>query len=224
MSILEARGICVSYGAVRAVRDVDVHVDAGEVVALLGANGAGKTSLLSAIAGQVRSQGSVKLGGVACDGPAHRRARRGLAFVGDDRCLFPSLTVRQSMQLVRATTSDVADQFPHLATIASRRAGLCSGGEQQMLALARALASGPTVIVVDELSLGLAPRLRDELLGVLREVAAAGVAVLIVEQHVEAVLDVSDRAYLLHRGEVVDHQPATSWRGRSSDLLERILR
>ncbi|HST40295.1 MAG TPA: ATP-binding cassette domain-containing protein [Conexibacter sp.] len=223
-TVLAARGLCAGYGPVEVLRDVGVEVAAGELVALLGPNGSGKTTLLLTLAGHLRpSAGEVLFEGAAAVGPPHRRARAGLAFLGDDRHLFPSLTVRQSLHLVPGATAYAQERFPRLAGLMDRRTGLLSGGEQQMLGLARALGSGPRALVVDELSLGLAPSVREQLLADLRAAADAGMAVFVVEQNAASVLAVADRAYVLRRGAVVDHRPASAWAGRQAELAELFL-
>jgi branched-chain amino acid transport system ATP-binding protein len=223
-TVLAARGLHAGYGPVEVLRDVDVEVAAGELVALLGANGSGKTTLLLTLAGILRpTAGEVLFGGEPAHGPAHRLARAGLAFLGDDRHLFPSLTVRQSLHLVPGALECARERFPKLIDLLDRRTGLLSGGEQQMLGLARALGSGPRALVVDELSLGLAPAVREQLLADLRGAADEGMAVFVVEQNAASVLAVADRAYVLRRGSVVDHRPASAWAGRQHELGELFL-
>lgn len=204
--------LTVTYGAVTAVDRVDLEVARGEIVAVLGANGAGKTSLLEAIAGHVAHTGVIRVGERTISGPPHRRTRAGIGFVADDRCLFPSLTVRQSLRVADVELANACVLFPPLEMLARRRGALCSGGEQQMLALARAVARRPEVLIVDELSLGLAPVIRHDLLAMLRRSADEGMAILVVEQHTEAILGVADRAVLLQRGRVVGERPAADWR------------
>ena len=142
----------------------------------------------------------------------NRRAKRGVLFIGDDRQLFPSLSVEQTLRLVRRREADATEIFPELRPLVARKVALLSGGEQQMLALGRALSAGPRVIVVDELSQGLAPLIRDRLLAKLRAVADDGTTVIVVEQAVEAVLSVADRASVLSRGELVETRSAADWR------------
>jgi len=231
-ALLELQGLSAGYDGTAVVHDVDLHVDPGEVVALLGANGAGKTTTLLAVSGLVeRQRGTVTIGGVEVGGPrprlpgAVRLARSGVAHVPEDRGLFNDLTVVEHLRLGRrrgrATISDaeVYQRFPALEALAQRRAGLLSGGEQQMLALARALVSVPRLLLVDELSLGLAPLVVQGLLPVVRHVAAeTGAGVLLVEQHVGMALAVADRAYLLDRGRVAASGAATDLAAQADQL------
>lgn len=221
--VLAARSLHLGYGAVEVVHGIDLELRAGEMVAVLGPNGAGKTTLLSALAGFLRpTKGDIELFGAPFRRPAHRWARAGVSFVGDDRHVFPSLTVRQNMTLVG---KDVAalEPFPELRALAGRKAMLLSGGEQQMLALARALATRPRILIVDELSLGLAPLICRRLLAILRQAADQGTGVLVVEQSAKAAASVADRAYVLRRGEVVDTRPAAEWVGRMDELSSLFL-
>jgi branched-chain amino acid transport system ATP-binding protein len=219
--------LSAGYAGVRAVHDLDLTVEAGEVVALLGPNGAGKTTSLLTLSGVIPAMsGTASI----CDQPVrggrpHLAARNGLAFVPDDRSLFYGLSVRQNLQLaVRrrdapSALKQVLGYFPALGEILDRRAGLLSGGEQQMLAVGRALATRPKVLMIDEMSLGLAPLIVQKLLPVVRRIAAElGTAVLLVEQHVDLALEVADRAYVLDRGHVVISGRAQELRGRR-DLL-----
>lgn len=209
MSTLEARGLTLGYHGQPVVRELDLAVDAGEVVALLGANGAGKTTTLLGLSGLV----AASAGEVVLDGRSLRkvspeaRARRGLAHVPEDRALFADLTVLENLQLGqhsrRKRIDDALDRCPELRPLLDRRAGLLSGGEQQILAMARALTARPKVLLVDEMSLGLAPLIVERLLHMIEELAhETGCAVLLVEQHVEQALAVADRGYVLNRGEV----------------------
>ena len=225
---LECEGLCVGYDGVQTVHDLDLRIEPGEVTAILGPNGAGKTTTLLALAGLLRPMsGTVRLGGKPVRaGRPHLAARGGLAFVPDDRGLFYELTSRQNLRLgvrggsTKATIEEVLEYFPPLKKLLGRRAGLLSGGEQQMLAIARALATRPKVLMVDEMSLGLAPVIVQRLLPVVRQIADdTGAAVVMVEQHVDLALEVADRAYVLDRGRIVLAAESSELRGRR-DLLQ----
>jgi branched-chain amino acid transport system ATP-binding protein len=216
-------GLVGGHHGIPYVHDLDLHVDEGEIVVLVGPNGAGKTTVLSTLAGALPSLGgnAKVLGLPILDQPAHRIARRGLVFVPEDRGLFGQLTVAQNLRLRnRSRKTAIVDEtlhlFPTLASILNRRAGLLSGGEQQLLALAGAIISEPKVLLIDEMSLGLAPKIVSQLLELLRTLATSnGIAVLLVEQHVHACLAIADRGYVLNHGELVAE-------GSSEELLQKL--
>ncbi len=212
--VLQVDGLSAGYGELAAVRDLDLSVRAGEVVALLGPNGAGKTTTLLTIAGELSPlAGRVSYLGRSEQSPLHRRVRTGLGFVPEERSVFHSLTVGANLRLGPGPTDVAVGLFPELDPLLERRAGLCSGGEQQILSLARALAARPRLLLVDELSLGLAPIVVGRLLEALRAAADEhGMAVLLVEQHAGPALTVADRACVLHHGRLVLESP-------SADLL-----
>lgn len=201
-ALLEGRELRAGYGDDDILRGVDITVAAGEVVALFGANGAGKTTTLRTLAGFLPlSGGAVYWRGSEVRGPAHRRAREGLAFVAE-RAIFQQLTVEANLRVGRGRPAQALELFPELRPLLKRRTGLLSGGEQQMLALGRALASRPAVLLVDELSLGLAPIVVDRLLTAIRQAADQGVGALLVEQQVDRAISVADRGYVLTRGRI----------------------
>jgi branched-chain amino acid transport system ATP-binding protein len=224
--LLEVTDMTVAYGPVQALREVSLVVEQGEMLALLGANGAGKTTTLRAISGMLApAAGSVWLDGRVISGrPAYEVVRAGVAHVPEGRALFSGLTVEENLQLGFA--SQPADRevygerrdvvmgyFPILRERAQQAAGTLSGGEQQMLVVARALMSAPRLLLVDELSLGLAPKIVSQLFEILHQVNASGTAVVLVEQFVHMALANTDRAYVLQKGTVVAS-------GRSADLLD----
>jgi len=221
--MLNATGLTVGYGDIPVVHGIDLHVGAGELVALLGPNGAGKTTTLLALGGVLPSEGDVRLDDSPLSGPLHRRVRRGLGFITEERAVFRQLSTRTNLSLGAGGVEGALEIFPELERLLDRQAGLLSGGEQQMLVLSRALAAKPRLLLVDELSLGLAPLIVKRLLEVLRGNADEGTGVLVVEQHAQQVLDVADRAYVLLRGEVDLHGTGADLRSRTSEIERRYL-
>ncbi|MEU4312816.1 ATP-binding cassette domain-containing protein [Nocardia sp. NPDC024068] len=225
-AVLVAEGLVVGHNGIPAVQDLDLTVAAGAVTTLLGPNGAGKTTTLLALAGLLPLiSGRVTVLGAPVDHRRpHRTARRGLRLVPDDRGLFAPLTVAEHLRLAAPTPDParekaVLDRFPALEGVRGRRAGLLSGGEQQMLAIAAALVGRPKVLMVDEMSLGLAPMVVQDMLPAIRTMARAeGIAVLLVEQHVDLALAVSDHAIVLNHGRVVLSGEAERLRGDREQL------
>jgi branched-chain amino acid transport system ATP-binding protein len=209
---LRLHGLRASYGRHQVLHGIDLVVPPGSTVALLGPNGAGKTSLLQAAAGFVTTTaGTVSLDGVDITSePAHRRARRGLCLIPEGRGIFPPLTVRENLamhQRGRRRNRDTIDlalsHFPRLSERLDQLAGTMSGGEQQMLAMARAFVTRPRVVLADELSFGLAPRIVDDIFAALDTLTRSGTSILLVEQYVDRAIDAADYVYLLHKGRIV---------------------
>jgi len=211
--LVELRSVRAAYGPIEVLHSVDLTLGAGEVLAVLGPNGAGKTTLLNVLAGlHPLAGGDVILAGRRVNAAsATARARAGLCLIPEGRGVFPNLTVRENLRMAagaarRRSRADVEaaayDRFPKLKDRRRQLAGTLSGGEQQMLALARGLATDPTVLVLDELSMGLAPLVVEQLYGQVAGMARAGVSVLVVEQFARVVMGVADRAALLVQGRV----------------------
>lgn len=220
---LELSGLSCGYGRVPVLRDVDLSVRRGEVVALLGANGAGKTTLLLAVGGILRvSAGTVTMLGERLRGPAHRISSSGVRLVLD-RNLFMRQTVLENLRVAGVDPERAFAIFPALSRLAKRRAGLLSGGEQKMLSLGRALASDPTVMLIDEVSLGLAPVVVAPLLEAIKRAADDGLSVLLVEQQVSRALDVAARGYVLNQGRVVIHDSSEALQSNVDEITKAYL-
>jgi len=226
-NVLEIRGLVAGYEGVPVVRGLDLTVAEGEVVALLGPNGAGKTTTLQTVSGLLPViDGTIEvLSGPPTARSPHKIARRGVGHVTEDRSLFFDLSARQNLRLAvrgrrrqRLALERVLGLFPELAPLLDRKAGLLSGGQQQMLALARALVAEPRLLLVDEMSLGLAPIIVQRLLPMVRSIADdTGAGVVLVEQHLSMALEVADSVCVLIHGEVSAHGPVADFRDR--DLL-----
>ena len=208
---LELVGVCAAYGGIEVLHGVDLALAAGEVLALLGANGAGKSTTVKVCAGLLRpTAGAVRVAGHDATGaPSHELARIGVCTIPEGRGVFPNLTVRENLWMATQVRGDVAEleeaayaRFPRLGERRSQLAGSMSGGEQQMLAMCRALVTDPAVLLLDELSMGLAPIVVQQLYEIVAQVANEGISILVVEQFAQAVLGIADRAAIMVNGEI----------------------
>ncbi len=225
MAMLEVKDLNVYYGVIQAIKGVSFSVDEGEVIALIGANGAGKTTILHTVTGLVapKSGSIIFEGKVITKVPAHKIVSLGMAHVPEGRRVFAQLSVLQNLKMGAFTRKDkdevehtleaVYRRFPRLEERRNQLAGTLSGGEQQMLAMGRALMSKPRIILMDEPSMGLSPILVDEIFDIIRSVSAGGTTVLLVEQNAKKALGIADRAYVLETGTIVKE-------GVASQLLE----
>ncbi|MDX5409130.1 MAG: ABC transporter ATP-binding protein [Thauera sp.] len=221
--LLQIRNLHVAYNGVRAVRGIDLELGAGELVCLIGANGAGKTSTLHALAGIQPLAGEIRYAGARIDAlPAHERVRRGIALVPEGRGIFARLTVEENLRMGAYSRSDRAGVTADLARVHAllprmrerlhQVAGTLSGGEQQMLAIGRALLSRPRLLLLDEPSMGLAPQMVEKVFTVIQDIARKGVALLLVEQNARLALELATRGYVMDTGRIV-------LAGRGADLL-----
>ena len=221
--MLDVKDLAAAYSGIEALRGVSLHIEAGEMVALIGANGAGKSTLLNCLSGRVRPQrGSIRFeGGEIAGMKPHRVARQGLLQVPEGRQILVELTVEENLllgELARGSRSsnyglgDVYKLFPILQERRAQRGGTLSGGQQQMLAIGRALMGGPRLLLLDEPSLGLSPIITDQVFEALRGLNRAGLTILLVEQNAHRALQVTSRAYLLEHGEL-------AFQGNSADLI-----
>jgi len=222
MSLLRIEGLKISYGGINAVKGIDLEVNEGEMVALIGANGAGKTTTLKAVCGIVPArEGHVRYRGEDVTGvPSYSLVERGLALVPEGRGVFGRLTVEENLYMgaytrrssasVKSDLERVYDLFPRLKERRRQTAGTMSGGEQQMLAIGRALMSAPRLLLLDEPSMGLAPMMVQRIFDTIRKVAAEGVTVLLVEQNAKLALEASSRGYVMESGNITlsDSAPA----------------
>lgn len=225
--MLAVEDVQVRYGAIAALRGVSLRVEKDEIVALIGVNGAGKSTTLMTIAGVLKpARGTITFEGQSIVGRSPEDiVRTGIVLVPEERRIFPGLTVEENLRLGAAIRSDRAgirqdleemcDRFPVLGERLSQPAGTLSGGEQQQLAIARGLMSRPALLMLDEPSLGLAPQLVDEIFQLVAQLHEAGVTILLVEQNVERTLEIVDRAYLLNTGEV-------EYEGAAAELREHV--
>jgi branched-chain amino acid transport system ATP-binding protein len=215
-ALLRAEGLELAYGAVSACRDISFHIVEGEIVTLIGANGAGKSTTLRAIAGALLPRaGSIHFRGQDITRlPSYERTRLGISLVPEGRRVFPFLTVRENLELgafkyrkeigkIRGLMDKVFDVFPRLRDRVSQNAGTLSGGEQQMLALGRAMMSEPHLVCLDEPSLGLAPKVVQDIFGTIKTINAAGTSVLLVEQNARYALETASRGYVLQTGSII---------------------
>ncbi len=224
-ALLQAEGLQLAYGEIAACRDISLHVAQGEIVTLIGANGAGKSTTLRAVAGALLPRaGSIHFRGHDITRlPSHERTRLGISLVPEGRRVFPFLTVRENLELgafkyrkegakVRSLMQKVFDMFPRLRERRSQNAGTLSGGEQQMLALGRAIMSEPHLICLDEPSLGLAPMVVEDIFRTIKAVNAAGTSVLLVEQNARYALETASRGYVLQTGSIIASGPCATLR------------
>lgn len=225
MSMLEVKDLQVNYGMIQAIKNVDFHVEEGEVVALIGANGAGKTTILHTVSGLLTPvSGSVIFDGTDITKiPGHKIVSMGMAHVPEGRRVFANLSVLQNLKMGAFTRKDkneieeslqyVFSHFPRLDERRKQLAGTLSGGEQQMLAMGRALMSKPRIILMDEPSMGLSPIFVNEIFDIIQTVSKSGTTVLLVEQNAKKALSIADRAYVLETGKIV-------MEGKASELLD----
>jgi branched-chain amino acid transport system ATP-binding protein len=212
--LLELEDVRVSYGGIKALKGISLKVFPGEIVAIIGANGAGKTTTLKSVMGLLPlASGTIRFGGKKVSGqPTADLVASGISLAPEGRAIFPSLTVRENLELgaylhrdktsMKETIADVTQLFPRLGERMAQEGGTLSGGEQQMLAIGRALMARPQLLLLDEPSLGIAPKLVQQIFAAIREIAAAGVTIMVVEQNTRIALATARRAYVLRTGEI----------------------
>ncbi len=223
MSLLRVEDLHVHYGSIHAIKGISFEVNEGEIVTLIGANGAGKSTTLNTVSGLMKSSNGVitfdneEITGV----PAHKILMKGMALCPEGRRVFLDMSVRENLEMggytrpageIEDSIADVYDRFPRLKERAKQRAGTLSGGEQQMLAMGRAMMSRPKLLMLDEPSMGLAPLLVEQIFKIIQELHSAGVTILLVEQNAQVALSIADRAYVLETGNV-------SMEGDAKELL-----
>lgn len=213
---IEARNLSAGYGKQAVIKNINIVVNPGEVVALLGSNGAGKTTTMLSLAGELSPlEGEVLIDGKPTKAPLHVRAKEGMSYVTEEKSVIMGLSTRDNLRVAKADVDEALRLFPSLDKRIDVKGGSLSGGEQQMLTLARALGRHPKILLADELSMGLAPLIVQRLLQAVREAADRGTGVLLVEQHVRQALKYADRAYVMRRG-VVELE------GTAKELASRI--
>lgn len=223
MNLLKVDDIHVFYGAIRAIKGISLEVNENEIVTLIGANGAGKSTTLNTIAGLLKPRsGTISFNGVPLNGtPASKIVTRGMALCPEGRRIFQQMTVRENLEMggftrtkgeINASLDEMFQRFPRLKEREKQIAGTLSGGEQQMLTMARSLMSRPKLLMLDEPSMGLAPILVEQIFGIIKELHGSGVTILLVEQNAQAALSIADRAYVLETGHI-------TMEGNAKDLL-----
>lgn len=229
--MLRIENVNVSYGSIHAIRNLSLEVNKGEVVTLIGSNGAGKTTTVNAICGIVPSKGSIRYNGINVNGmPTHQIVRQGIVMVPEGRRVFPKLSIMHNLMMGaytrKATQQEyesdiemVYELFPRLLERKNQFAGTMSGGEQQMLAIGRALMSKPSLLILDEPSMGLAPIVVKDIFETIKKIKRQGITILLIEQNATKALSVADRGYVLENGEISFHDTAENL--QSQDRIKK---